>query len=478
VDSEVVVKDIPVESNGKKTSEEVVRENDEFVKQLGINKLSQESNVNDDITQEIIDKRSGNAELPDTPIVKEEAVPMTANVTSKKHVSLKLGIVGSGQAGGRIAEVYSRYGYEVCAINTAQQDLEFLNMPKESKFLIKNELGGTGKDLDVSAQYFEAEEDNIRQFIEDRVGECDVLMLVASGAGGSGSGSAELLSTWMYEMGKPVIVTFVLPGSFDDTQGKHNAVVTLGKLSDMCSKGIVNSILLVDNLAIEAAYPDLSPSKFWDAANEAAVEPLHMFNKLSVTPTSYESFDDMDFAKSLLEANGFCVMGSNTVSKDWYEDDETALMEAIIEGLENGLLARGFNLKEAQTVGVIVTARESVLESIPYSSISYMFKYISDEFDSAKAFRGIYAVPGDSDDIQIHFMFSGLGRPESRVESLKAESEKHLKILKDKKANTKITTSSSNDGSDEVARKIERIKKRKTGVGKLLNPKKPVRRRR
>lgn len=486
--NKVVVKDHQVLRTRKKTPEQVVKENEEFMSQFGEVKMQEkselkleESKPEDPINhEEILDTRSKKEK---TSIVEEiQESEMTTGATSKKRVSLEFGIVGSGQAGGRIAEVFSRYGYKSVAINTAAQDLEFLEMDKSKKFLVEVEdkkLGGAGKDLEIGAACVEACEDDIKSFIDVNLSECDTLVLAVSGGGGSGSGSAEILSHLLYETGKPVIVIYILPGAFDDPQSKFNSVTTLSKLAELSSQQVINSLILVDNANIERRFQGASQASFFESANQAVVEPLHMFNSVSVTPTSYEALDSMDFAKSLIEAGNCAVFGTNKVKREYYEDDESAIMDAIIEGLEDGLLASGFELKEAQNVGILVTAKQSVLENIPFTSIAWVFKYVADEFDSAKSFKGVYAVPTEDDDITVRFIFSGMGLPKERVESLKNEAEKHMKNLESKKKSTQMKVGLSKDkATDEIDRKIAKSKRKKTGIGKLMGGGKPIKRRR
>lgn len=497
--SRVVVQDIKTGQTKTKSASDIVKENELLAQRLAaqrrdklkdairennfrqvVSKPSEGSTAttieSTEIEGEVLDLREESQEMAQD----NGEEKMTDTVSGKRHVSLKFGVVGSGQAGGRIAEIFYKYGYDVCAINTAKQDLEFLDIDEERKYLINNkELGGTGKDLDISAQSFEEQESIIRDFVEDKVGAAEAYVLAVSGGGGTGSGSAELLSTWLWETGKPVIVIYILPGSFDDPQSKHNAITTLDRLADMAAAQQISSLVLVDNANIELAYPGLSQAAFFKTANQAVVEPLHMFNSVSVTPTNYEALDSMDFAKSLIESGNCVVFGTNKVGPDWYEGDDTALMEAIHEGLNRGLLASGFDLKEAQTVGILVTARQSVLEKVPFSSIAYMFKYISDEYASAKSFKGVYAIPSDDDDITVHFIFSGMGLPKERVSSLKEEAKRHMDNLLAKKGNTMMKVGLGKDkATSEIDRNIERMKKKNSSIGKLLGGGKPIKRRR
>lgn len=397
--------------------------------------------------------------------------PVTAGPVQVK-VSLRFGVLGAGQAGGKIARVFHDLGYDVCAVNTAKQDLELLEIPEGRKFFMNYSLGGTGKDLDVAKAAVEDNLDHIREFVSEHISDCDVFVLCASSGGGTGAGSSAALVNLLAEFGKPIITILVLPGSTDDSQSKFNSINVLSELADLASKEIINSLVLVDNAKIELAYSNLGTSQFWKIANKAIVEPLHMFNHMAAQPSDLESLDPMDLAKSLLEAGNCVLFGSNVVTREEYDSNDLALVTSISDNLENGLLASGFDLKEAQSVGILVTARPEVLERIQSQSISFIFKFIGDEYSSARTFKGIYSVPSDSDDITIYFIFSGMGLPESRVDSLKKEAERHTSAMSDKKkvSSGKMNVGLTKDKTTAAAdRMMDKIRKNRSAVGKLIS---------
>ena len=406
--------------------------------------------------------------------------PAMKSVESRPPVSLRFGLAGTGQAGGRIAEVFYKNNYAACAINTARQDLELLELPADCKLHMNYSIGagGSGKNLEVGRAAIEDSLPAVKSFIAEKLHDVDVYVAAFSLGGGSGAGSAEVLIDTLNEFGKPVVCICALPGSFDDTQSKHNAIQTLSRLADQATAGKINSLILVDNAQIERSYPNLSQADFWKVSNQAIVAPLHEFNSVSARPTTMDALDSADFSLALLESGGCTIFGSNKITKEQYDSNDLALVEAIVDNLENGLLASDFDLKEAQKVGVLVTASEKVLSSIPYSNISFIFKYITETFDSAASFRGIYAVPTDSDDITIHFMFSGLGLPRGRVETLKADAQKNMDALLAKKTNIggKMSIDLGKDKNLSAADSMmSQIKKNKSAVGKLLGaPKKNV----
>lgn len=396
-------------------------------------------------------------------------------IGSKQHVSLRFGVVGSGQAGGRMAEVFHRFGYDACAINTAKQDLDTLSIPESRRMLIEYTISGSGKDIEIGQAAIVNNRDAVTEFIAPVLQDCDVAVLTLSLGGGSGSGSAVPMVDILSQLGKPLLVLCALPGSFDDNQSKFNAMATLGRLADFSQRGIVNSLIVIDNAKIENTFPSLSPSKFWEVSNRSAIEPLHLFNTVTAIPSDIEVMDAMDLSRALLEAGNCALFGSMDIKKEEYQGDDSALLSAMIRKLSDALPADDFDLKEAQAVGILVTAKKEVLDSLPYANIAYLFKYISDEYDSSRSFKGIYSVAPeeDTDDIRVSFIFSGMGLPSRRVDELKREADKHLSKLEEKKKKT-AAGMQMGQGKSTMSRAdqmIAKAKQQQSAIGKLLGNK-------
>lgn len=100
------------------------------------------------------------------------------------------GFVGLGQMGGNVAKSIHVKEYPIMAANTAQSDLDGLNIPEECKYHI---LGGYGSSKDrIKAKQLLAE-NNCENFdllineIKVRFKDCRVIFLIGSSGGGSGS---------------------------------------------------------------------------------------------------------------------------------------------------------------------------------------------------------------------------------------------------------------------------------------------------
>ena len=218
-------------------------------------------------------------------------------VTSERDVSINLAVIGVGQAGSRIAEVFHKSGYDVGVINTSAQDLEFIDVMPNQKLLLEGSLGGTGKDLDLGREIFADSESLIEEFASEVLDGNDMVYLAISGGGGTGSSSAETLVTMLFNTGMPIGVIYVLPKATEDARSKQNSVDTLSRLAKMTASNMVSSLVVVDNARIEQIYANLSQSQFWSTSNKAIVDPLHTFNVLTSRPSRFTSLDPSDFAK-------------------------------------------------------------------------------------------------------------------------------------------------------------------------------------
>lgn len=225
---------------------------------------------------------------------KEQEIEVPSIIT-EQEVSINMGIIGIGQAGGRIAEIFSKLNYDVGVINTSPQDLKFIDVLPHQKLLLEGTLGGTGKDLILGREIFSENEEKVLKFISGIADGNDMLFLAISGGGGTGSSSPDTVIPLMFSSGKPLGVIYVLPKATEDAQSKKNSIETLARLARMTADNIISSLVVVDNARIEQIYGGLSQSEFWKTANSAIVEPIHLFNSLTSQASKFTSLDPSDF---------------------------------------------------------------------------------------------------------------------------------------------------------------------------------------
>jgi len=404
------------------------------------------------------------AKLKDKQEAKED--PMKA--VAKRDRSLYFGIVGLGQAGSRIAETFYGLGYEACVFNTATQDLEHIQLPDKKKIFLPFALGGAGKELDNGRQAVEQNGELVLQKLNESFNDMqEMLILAVSGGGGTGSGGAEAILGLMASLGKPLGVIYILPMESEDALSKHNSVTTLSRLAKMASTDVITTLMVVDNSKIELIYPGLSKAEFWTTANAAIVEPLHLFNHLSAMPTQYDSLDSMDFGR--IFTTGDCTIYGMLEVEDYMET--TSIAEAVIENLEAGLLASDFNLKETRFGGYIVTANAETLRKLPAVNIDYANHVISEACDSPSLVRGVYEMEMEEDVVRVYTLFSGLGLPSARIDSLKTQATQQMAVIREKEKTRADRMNVDYGPGNEVEAKAQEvhriIQQKKSGFGKL-----------
>ena len=400
---------------------------------------------------------------------KQEENKMAAKIVSKRDRSIVLGVLGSGQAGSRIAEAFYKLGYDAVAVNTAMQDLKFIDIPDSNKLLLEHGLGGAAKEIEIGRAAAESHRGEILQLVNEKLQGSQVNVLCLSLGGGSGAGSCETLVDILSGLGKPLVVITVLPMDTEDAQTKANALETLSKLARLTQTKRVNNLIVVDNAKIEAIYQDVAQMDFYGIANKAIVDPVDVFNTLSSMPSSVKGLDPMEWGKLFTDGEGLTVYGELTV--DNFTED-TAIAEAVVNNLNGNLLAGGFDLKQSRYVGVIITANKETWAKIPSSSITYAMAMVNDQCGSPKGvFKGIYTVESPDPVVKVYSMFSGLGLPESRVSQLKKDAAELTQSVKgkDEQRNLSLNLDTGVNETVSAAQKVkEKIAAKSSAFGKLV----------
>lgn len=400
----------------------------------------------------------------------EKEGKMANKIIAKKERSLALGVVGSGQAGSRIAQHYYSLGYDAVAINTAMQDLRFIDIPDSNKLLLEYGLGGAAKEIEIGKAAAESHRGEISELIANKLSNSQVNVLCLSLGGGSGAGSCETLVDLLASTGKPLVVMAILPMDTEDSQTKANSLETLSKLAKATQTKKVNNLIVVDNAKIEAIYSNVGQMDFYTVANKAIVDPIDVFNTLSSMPSSVKSLDPMEFSKLFIDGEGLSIYGELTVENF---EEETAIAEAVVNNLNGNLLASGFDLKQARYVGVIITANKETWAKIPSSSITYAMAMVNDQCGTPKGvFKGIYTVETDEPVVKVYSMFSGLLLPTDRIEQLKKETldlQNKAKV-KDENRSLNLQLDTGTNETVSAAQKVkEKIAAKSSSFGKLIN---------
>ena len=180
---------------------------------------------------------------------------------------MKFVVIGSGQCGSRIADEFarlnararSRRGIEIItgvfAVNTDAADLSGLSSIKsdyQHRILIggrKTSGHGVGKINELGAEVAKEDGDKVIDAIRTarHFFETDAFLIVASSAGGTGSGSLPIMTQMLKDryMDKPVYALVVLPFEHEEQTEErtiYNTAICLKSISS-----VADAVFLIDN---------------------------------------------------------------------------------------------------------------------------------------------------------------------------------------------------------------------------------------
>ena len=180
---------------------------------------------------------------------------------------MKFVVIGSGQCGSRIADEFarlnararSRRGIEIItgvfAVNTDAADLSGLSTIKsdyQHRILIggrKTSGHGVGKINELGAEVAREDGDKVIDAIRTarHFFETDAFLIVASSAGGTGSGALPIITKLIKEryMDKPVYALVVLPFEHEEQTEERTIYNTATCLKSISS--VADAVFLIDN---------------------------------------------------------------------------------------------------------------------------------------------------------------------------------------------------------------------------------------
>jgi len=359
----------------------------------------------------------------------EPDITEEAGVEDKIKGSTRYAWIGAGQCGGRLVKSFYDLGYrKALAVNTTNNDLDLLDIPKSQKFLMDIGVKGAGKDMERGKEAVQEYAQDILHLTKKTFGtQVDHIMVCFGAGGGTGSGSVlgliEIAKKYARYIGlenpdRKVGVVMTLPtvGEANSPLVAENSWNIATQLSQLASKGQISPLIIVDNDKINQMYPGMTVRSFWPNINSTFASLFDIFNRLSALSSRYTSFDPVDY-HSIMESGGCSIMGLTKVDKF---GDKFALSKAVKRNLEKTLLAGGFDLSSAKLAGCIFVGGKKMVGNSRglQDNINYAFDVLSEITGRATIHRGIYEDARDS--LRAYTIIGGLNSPAARLEELKS----------------------------------------------------------
>jgi len=310
-------------------------------------------------------------DLPDIPMPDENA--QTREIEDEFEGAYKFAIIGVGQGGSRMAETFWDLGYRrVCVINTAKQDLKFINIPEDRKLLLDH--GGAGKNPETAEKIFQDNAEEIWDFFHGKLGTTYDRVLVCAGAGGgTGAGGAPVVFKIVKDnTGASVGFISALPTKAEGNQVAKNAKRTMQKVVEYTKDGILSPLIVLNNEKIKELYPGLSINKFWTTANSSVCSLFHLFNKISSQDSSYTTFDKADLDSVL--NSGIITFGATPIKAE--QANDTDISKAIRNNLKKNILA-GADISTGNIAACVMVVNNKLMDEVPQEALEHGFEQLN-----------------------------------------------------------------------------------------------------
>lgn len=217
----------------------------------------------------------------------------------------KVVVLGIGNCGSQIAALAAKKYPEIfdsVYINSSDADLAMVTAEDAIKFKIgeKEHAEGSGKNRDKMKEYLESAIDGILndEKFQDAIVDKKYCFIVASAAGGTGSGAAPIMMALLRQAFPDTnyILVSVLPQYGASLMEQGNTLEFLTELYEAVGNC---TYMMYDNQNTA----ELPPTMALEVVNENVVEDLKVLSGVDNFPTPYESIDEADL-ESILTTPG------------------------------------------------------------------------------------------------------------------------------------------------------------------------------
>lgn len=395
---------------------------------------------------------------------------------------MKLGVVGFGQAGGKITDRLLEYDLDndsnvvtnALAINSAKADLMGLqNIPEQNTILIgQSEVKGhgAGTDPEMGKKITESDIDMLRGSVgEFKVAELDAFLVVAGLGGGTGSGGAPVIAREIQKVYRePVYGLGILPSQEEGGIYNRNAAQTLERFSKQ-----VDNLLLWDNDAwratgesIESGYSEMNDKlvtrigKLFSAGEitddhgevgETVVDSSEIINTLKSSGLSSIGYSETILEdtkqKGILSKFGF---GDSKSRSDKLDEsiNSSNRITSIVREATLGKLTLPAAVSSAEKALVVVTGPP---EYINRKGLDNARSWLEDNLETREVRAGDYPIP-NATELSAIVLLSGVTES-NRIKQLQrqaVEAQHNMDELREEGSNDIDNLIRNNEEMDEL----------------------------
>lgn len=322
---------------------------------------------------------------------------------------INCGIIGWGNTGGQIAAlVQEKLGIPAMVLNTSEADVK--SIKTDVVKVVFGDGNGSGKNRSEAKEFLKGAITTILggQTIQNFVKDMQIVFVVSSTGGGTGSGTAPVFTAIMQEASTSTyfIPIGVLPAKSESKSAMENSLEYLKEIYSM--EGL--TYMLYDN----EKYKHLPSHECLKAVNDEVVADIDVLRGTYNKSTPYESMDPAD-AMTLITTTGRLAV-ARVENIDERELDDTTIGKKIINAFKRSAHADLQRDKKISRLGVISNLSETInaLHDPHISEVQNDFLGTPDE-----DFPHVYVNTEDAQPNNVYVIASGLSMIDDRIESIK-----------------------------------------------------------
>ncbi len=234
-------------------------------------------------------------------------------------------VIGTGGAGNNTISRLNEMGIEgatTITVNTDAQDL-FYSQSGKKILLGRKTCGGLGAggEPSVGQECAEESEDEIRSELEG----ADMVFVTCGLGGGTGTGSAPIISSLSKKTGALTVAVATMPFSAEGIRRRENAEEGLAKLQETA-----DTVIIIPNDKLLEVAPNLPLNKAFMVSDEILGRAVKGITEL-ITKQGLVSLDFADI-RSIMEGSGMAMIGMGE------SDSGDRALESVHEALSSPLL--------------------------------------------------------------------------------------------------------------------------------------------
>lgn len=376
---------------------------------------------------------------------------------------LNVGIIGIGNTGNQVATLAKeKIGIPVIAINSSEKDLETVpdNIPTK---LIRDKEGlssGAGKDRALAKRYLK---ESIQGLIQDKeliemIKPLDVVFIVSSTGGGTGSGTAPLMANIISATFKDVkcILIGVLPVNNEALSAHVNTLEYLKELYKVLDD---QTYMLYDNDKCSG----MSSYHIMEKVNNEIVDDINVLRCAFNYTTKFDSIDDQD-EKRIISFPGRIIVSRLEDFKEKDCDNQT-IEDMLIDNIKRNCHVEAQRDKKIMASGVITNLSQVLTEEFD-DNIPAVRAFCGDPIH---AFKHIYVNDDRKKPNNVFLIMSGLTPVNDKINLISDRIEEIEESQKVMESDDALSQVSLDTLSDKIADKNHDVDEAQVNVKDIFS---------